>query len=68
MDKDKRSRVLSIIAFIAGVLLLLSPISGIADRPDLTGGLPFSLLFVFLAWLFVILVIFAARTKPASKK
>lgn len=68
MKKTGTKHVLSVVALVAGVLLLLSPVSGLADRPGLFTGLPFSMVFVFTVWMLIILFLFVSGRKTEQKR
>ncbi|MCH8557387.1 MAG: hypothetical protein LAT84_06195 [Balneolia bacterium] len=68
MKKAGKQRVLSIVAFITGIILLLSPASGIAARPGYLLGLPSGMIYIFAVWLFIIALLFVSGQKTAKEK
>ncbi|GEM_PF-5498153 len=68
MKQAGKQRVLSIVAFIAGVLLLISPASGIAARPGFLLGLPAGMIYVFGIWLIIIALLFVSGQKTGKEK
>jgi len=58
-NNKKRGQVYGII-FLVGILLLLSPLSRLADTPALLWGLPASYIYVFVAWMVIIVLLYIA--------
>ena len=54
VDQRRRNRQLAV--FLAGLLLLNFPVLGLVDAIRLPGGVPLTPLYLFVAWLGLILL------------
>jgi hypothetical protein len=63
-DQRRRNRQLAV--FLAGLLLLNFPVLGLVDAIRLPGGVPLTPLYLFLAWLGLILLTAAIAAWPEN--
>jgi hypothetical protein len=64
-DQRRRNRQLAV--FLAGLLLLNFPVLGLVDAIRLPGGVPLTPLYLFLAWLGLILLTAAIAAWPENR-
>lgn len=64
MKKDHSNYGRLIAVFFLGVLLFTYPILSLFDHPDLMFGVPLLFLYLFVAWIGLIALIFLVITKP----
>ena len=64
VDQRRRSRQLAV--FLAGLLALNFPLLGLVDAIQLPGGVPLTPLYLFVAWLGLILLTAALAARPGN--
>ena len=65
VDQRRCSRQLAV--FLAGLLALNFPILGLVDAIRLPGGVPLTPLYLFVAWLGLILLTAALAARPGNR-
>ena len=65
VDQRRRSRQLAV--FLAGMLALNFPLLGLVDAIRLPGGVPLTPLYLFVAWLGLILLTAALAARPGNR-
>ena len=65
VDQRRRSRQLAV--FLAGLLALNFPLLGLVDAITLPGGVPLTPLYLFVAWLGLILLTAALTARPGNR-
>ena len=64
---DQRRRSWQLAVFLAGLLALNFPLLGLVDAIRLPGGVPLTPLYLFVAWLGLIVLTAALAARPGNR-